>query len=151
MQDFYNLVDVYLDAVLHPNCINDEHTFAQEGWHYELEDPKVFMLSAQSNIALPVKSVLRLLSSVLASLFAPQAPMAETMDVRPCLPWPVIAHGSWPSPLVTWLRGRKSSCLLSDGLQKVPASERSAWTASAAVASDICFISGNAQALADFC
>lgn len=41
MQDFYNLVDVYLDAVLHPKCIEDERTFAQEGWHYELEDPKV--------------------------------------------------------------------------------------------------------------
>ena len=43
-QDFYNLVDVYLDAVLHPRCINDEHTFAQEGWHYELEDPQVCAL-----------------------------------------------------------------------------------------------------------
>ena len=41
LQDFYNLVDVYLDAVLHPKCIEDERTFAQEGWHYELEDPKV--------------------------------------------------------------------------------------------------------------
>ena len=40
-QDFYNLVDVYMDAVLHPKCIEDERTFAQEGWHYELEDPKV--------------------------------------------------------------------------------------------------------------
>ena len=35
------MVDVYLDAVLHPKCIEDERTFAQEGWHYELEDPKV--------------------------------------------------------------------------------------------------------------
>lgn len=34
-------MDVYLDAVLHPKCIDDEHTFAQEGWHYELDDPKV--------------------------------------------------------------------------------------------------------------
>ena len=41
MQDFYNLVDVYLDAVLHPKCLEDERTFAQEGWHYELEDAKV--------------------------------------------------------------------------------------------------------------
>ena len=40
-QDFYNLVDVYLDAVLHPNCVRDPRTFAQEGWHYEIEDPKV--------------------------------------------------------------------------------------------------------------
>ena len=40
-QDFYNLVDVYLDAVLYPNCVRDEKTFAQEGWHYELENPEV--------------------------------------------------------------------------------------------------------------
>lgn len=39
LSDFYNLVDVYLDAVLHPNCIRDPQIFAQEGWHLELEDP----------------------------------------------------------------------------------------------------------------
>jgi Zn-dependent M16 (insulinase) family peptidase len=39
-QDFYNLVDVYLDAVFHPNCVRDPKTFAQEGWHYELEAPE---------------------------------------------------------------------------------------------------------------
>ena len=39
-KDFYNLVDVYLDAVLYPNCVRDPKTFAQEGWHYELEDLK---------------------------------------------------------------------------------------------------------------
>eukprot|EP00775_Hariotina_reticulata_P005466 gene5466-5701_t len=37
-QDFYNLVDVYLDAVLHPRCINDKRTFEQEGWHLELDE-----------------------------------------------------------------------------------------------------------------
>ena len=41
MQDFYNLVDVYLDAVFFPNCVRDPRTFAQEGWHYELEQPEV--------------------------------------------------------------------------------------------------------------
>ena len=35
-QDFYNLVDVYLDAVFHP-LITPQH-LQQEGWHYELED-----------------------------------------------------------------------------------------------------------------
>lgn len=35
LQDFYNLVDVYLDAVLHP-LITPYH-LDQEGWHYELE------------------------------------------------------------------------------------------------------------------
>lgn len=37
LQDFYNLVDVYLDAVFHP-LITPNH-LAQEGWHYELENP----------------------------------------------------------------------------------------------------------------
>ena len=35
-KDFYNLVDVYLDAVLHP--LIPPHILDQEGWHYELED-----------------------------------------------------------------------------------------------------------------
>jgi Zn-dependent M16 (insulinase) family peptidase len=35
--DFYNLIDVYLDAVFHPRITPD--IFAQEGWHYELDDP----------------------------------------------------------------------------------------------------------------
>jgi Zn-dependent M16 (insulinase) family peptidase len=35
LQDFYNLIDVYLDAVFHP--LLAPHTFAQEGWHYELD------------------------------------------------------------------------------------------------------------------
>ncbi|HEU4322200.1 MAG TPA: insulinase family protein [Roseiflexaceae bacterium] len=35
LKDFYNLIDVYLDAVFHPRL--DPHHFEQEGWHYELE------------------------------------------------------------------------------------------------------------------
>ena len=37
--DFRNLMDVYLDAVFHPNLYREEKIFRQEGWHYELEDP----------------------------------------------------------------------------------------------------------------
>jgi len=37
MQDFYNLVDVYLDAVFFPRIT--PAFFRQEGWHYELENP----------------------------------------------------------------------------------------------------------------
>lgn len=37
-RDFQNLMDVYLDAVLHPNIYKKEEIFKQEGWHYELED-----------------------------------------------------------------------------------------------------------------
>ena len=36
LQDFYNLIDVYVDAVFHPLLY--ERIFDQEGWHYELED-----------------------------------------------------------------------------------------------------------------
>src|SRR4051812_31431278 len=38
VQDFYNLVDVYLDAVFFPKISED--TFRQEGWHYELDSPE---------------------------------------------------------------------------------------------------------------
>jgi hypothetical protein len=41
-QDFKNLMDVYMDAVFHPNITRYEEIFKQEGWHYEmesLEDP----------------------------------------------------------------------------------------------------------------
>ncbi|HAE80404.1 MAG TPA: peptidase M16, partial [Lachnoclostridium sp.] len=33
--DFQNLMDVYMDAVLHPNIYREEKIFRQEGWHYE--------------------------------------------------------------------------------------------------------------------
>ena len=37
LQDFYNLIDVYLDAVFFPSL--SPSTLMQEGWHYELDDP----------------------------------------------------------------------------------------------------------------
>ncbi len=37
-QDFKNLMDVYLDAVFHPNITKYKEIFMQEGWHYEMED-----------------------------------------------------------------------------------------------------------------
>ena len=37
MQDFKNLMHVYMDAVLYPNIYITEEIFKQEGWHYELE------------------------------------------------------------------------------------------------------------------
>ena len=36
--DFLNLMDVYLDAVLHPLSMKSPLAFRQEGWHYELEN-----------------------------------------------------------------------------------------------------------------
>ena len=37
-KDFQNLMDVYMDAVLHPNIYHEPRIFKQEGWHYELEN-----------------------------------------------------------------------------------------------------------------
>lgn len=37
VQDFYNLIDVYLDAVFYPTI--GPHTLDQEGWHFDLDDP----------------------------------------------------------------------------------------------------------------
>jgi hypothetical protein len=36
-KDYKNLMDVYMDAVFHPNITKYEEIFKQEGWHYELE------------------------------------------------------------------------------------------------------------------
>jgi Zn-dependent M16 (insulinase) family peptidase len=37
-KDFRNLMDVYLDAVFHPNIYSSKETLMQEGWHYDLKD-----------------------------------------------------------------------------------------------------------------
>ena len=37
-KDFYNLMDVYLDAVFYPNIYKHEEIFMQEGWSYKLEN-----------------------------------------------------------------------------------------------------------------
>jgi Zn-dependent M16 (insulinase) family peptidase len=42
LQDFYNLVDVYLDAIFYP--LITPQTLMQEGWHYELESPDQEMI-----------------------------------------------------------------------------------------------------------
>ena len=36
--DFLNLIDVYMDAVLHPLSIENRMALDQEGWHYEFDD-----------------------------------------------------------------------------------------------------------------
>ncbi|MCR5848373.1 MAG: insulinase family protein [Lachnospiraceae bacterium] len=36
--DFKNLMDVYLDAVFHPNIYKEEKIFRQEGWRYEMQN-----------------------------------------------------------------------------------------------------------------
>jgi Zn-dependent M16 (insulinase) family peptidase len=38
-KDYFNLMHVYLDAVLNPLIYEDPRILKQEGWHYELESP----------------------------------------------------------------------------------------------------------------
>jgi presequence protease len=42
LQDFYNLMDVYLDAVFYPRIT--PAIFQQEGWHFELEEKQAEMV-----------------------------------------------------------------------------------------------------------
>lgn len=42
VKDFYNLIDVYLDAVFYP--ILSPYTLMQEGWHYDLDSPDTEMI-----------------------------------------------------------------------------------------------------------
>src|SRR3712207_5448128 len=37
-KDFFNLMDVYLDAVFYPNIYKYPEILMQEGWHYELDN-----------------------------------------------------------------------------------------------------------------
>lgn len=37
-KDYFNLMNVYLDAVFNPLLLDDPRIFKQEGWHYELTD-----------------------------------------------------------------------------------------------------------------
>lgn len=38
LKDYYNLMDVYLDAVLNPRLYEKNEILMQEGWHYELDE-----------------------------------------------------------------------------------------------------------------
>ncbi|MBR6223289.1 MAG: insulinase family protein [Lachnospiraceae bacterium] len=40
LKDFENLMDVYLDAVFHPNIYERPEIMKQEGWHYDIESPE---------------------------------------------------------------------------------------------------------------
>lgn len=39
-KDFYNLMDVYLDAVFFPMIYDTESIFMQEGWRYDIQNPE---------------------------------------------------------------------------------------------------------------
>ena len=70
-RDFYNLVDVYLDACFYPRCIekkdsaSGKQVFEQEGWHYELEQPDPSQLSFKGVVFNEMKGVYSSPDSVL--------------------------------------------------------------------------------------
>lgn len=65
LQDFYNLVDVYLDSVFFP--LLSEDTFRQEGWHYEAEGTQT-PLSFKGVVFNEMKGVYSSSASVLSKL-----------------------------------------------------------------------------------
>ena len=65
LQDFYNLVDVYLDAVFFP--LISEDTFRQEGWHYEADGTQT-PLSFKGVVFNEMKGVYSSPASVLGKL-----------------------------------------------------------------------------------
>lgn len=44
-KDFYNLTDVYLDAVFNPTVRHKREILDQEGWHYEMDNDKITGIS----------------------------------------------------------------------------------------------------------
>ena len=44
-KDFFNLTDVYLDAVFNPAILNKREILDQEGWHYEMEGDQIVGVS----------------------------------------------------------------------------------------------------------
>lgn len=45
IRDYYNLMDVYLDAVLNPRIYEKPEILMQEGWHYELDDAENLVIN----------------------------------------------------------------------------------------------------------
>ena len=70
-RDFYNLVDVYLDAVFYPRCVektdpeSGKQVFEQEGWHYELDTPDPSKLQYKGVVFNEMKGVYSSPDSVL--------------------------------------------------------------------------------------
>lgn len=44
-KDFFNLTDVYLDAVFNPAVVNKKEILDQEGWHYEMDGDEITGIS----------------------------------------------------------------------------------------------------------
>ena len=96
-KDFYNLVNVYLDAVLHPRAKRDPMVLAQEGWHYELEDPdapltykvRAHASTAAAAIHTPPAAEGAPALSITATVVSPpplsaRSPLSASLSLRAC-------------------------------------------------------------------
>ncbi|MFH0908982.1 MAG: insulinase family protein [bacterium] len=92
VKDFYNLIDVYLDAVFHPNLTR--HTHEQEGWHYEIEkldQPLIY----KGIVFNEMKGVYSSPESILAE--------AAQQSLFPGTPYGIDSGGHpWNIPDLTW-------------------------------------------------
>jgi len=72
-KDFFNLMDVYLDAVLYPRIYDEPEILMQEGWHYEIdkkEDPLTYKGVVYNEMRGAFSSPIRLVySKIEESLF----------------------------------------------------------------------------------
>ena len=78
VQDFYNLIDVYLDAVFYPRLT--PFVLQQEGWHYELEEPED-NLTYKGIVFSEMKGAYSM--SIRSNPFSPTIPMDSIRAVIP--------------------------------------------------------------------
>lgn len=85
-KDFFNLMDVYLDAVLNPNIQKDDLIMLQEGWHYELEkeeDDLIFKGVVYNEMKGAFSSPIRILWSEIEKSLYPETPYSFESGGQP--------------------------------------------------------------------
>ena len=85
-KDLRNLMEVYLDAVFHPNILTDPRIMMQEGWHYEMpspEDPITIKGVVYNEMKGDFSSPDTLMSSETARLLFPDTPYGKESGGRP--------------------------------------------------------------------
>ncbi|MBQ4383796.1 MAG: insulinase family protein [Firmicutes bacterium] len=85
-KDLRNLMEVYLDAVFHPNILTDPRIMMQEGWHYEmasLQDPITVKGVVYNEMKGDFSSPDSLMGAEVAKLLFPDTPYGKESGGRP--------------------------------------------------------------------
>lgn len=85
-QDFMNLMDVYLDAVLYPNLRHDPFILKQEGWHYDI---------GEENEPITYKGVVY--NEMKGAFSSPETVLGDTTD-KILYPQTIYANSSGGNP-----------------------------------------------------